>query len=632
MLDLMRRHARSWLIKVALGGIIIVFIFWYGWSGPTERTAPYAAKVNDTIISYDEYRTVYDSEVEKIRLRFRGESPHDLIEKLKLPTRIVEAMVDQRLMIQEAARLGMFVTDQDLVKDIQSNPAFQRDGRFDPQMYRMYLSSVKLVPSVYEETRKRELLQMQVVGLLTDGVKTNPEEIKRLWHFQNDKLNLSYLLIKPEEEKTSADPKEVESYFKKNQAQYQIPASVDVKYVLFSWRDLVKDLSVPDEEARDYYNNNPKEFLVPERVRAKHILLKIPDRSNKEKVDEIKKNIEAIAEKIKAGEKFEDIAQAESQDEATKDKGGELGFFSRGTMASELEKAAFGTEVGKVSDPVLTDQGYELVLVEEKTPEKQLDFSLSKEKIVDKLLEQKARKKVEREADDFYEQVYRTEDLDAQAKKFGLQIRKADSVSRSGSLPEAGGDPKVMEEIFQLNTGGISKLIKSGDNNIVAELVKKNPDRVPELDEVRSTVEKDYLKEKALQIAEKKARDVIEKLNKQIGEADAITQQLGLAWEKTDPVSRTAGFVSQLGNTPEVREMLTTVTTAAPLYQNPIVVTQGVAVVRLTGIERASDEQYEKEAPVFERWVLEVRKTDFLKGWVKKLRDTAKIEINPKLL
>ena len=183
MLDLMRRHAQSWIIKAALGGIIIVFIFWYGWSGPRDKSGDYAAKINDTIITPDSFRNVYESQMEQIKLRFKGPIPPELLDKDR-KKEIIQQMVNQILLVQEAERLGFMVTTEDLVQDIRSNPMFQRNGVFDESAYRDFLNEIKMTPSMYEQTRRQELLSGQVFNLLTEGVKTDPEEIKRFWHFQ----------------------------------------------------------------------------------------------------------------------------------------------------------------------------------------------------------------------------------------------------------------------------------------------------------------------------------------------------------------------------------------------------------------------------------------------------------------
>ena len=273
MLDLMRRHAGSWIIKVALGGIIIVFIFFFGWGGPLDKDRQYAAKVNDEIISYDNFYNTYQTEIEKIRLRFRGAMPPDLLEKLNLKKSVMDRLVDQYILRQEASKLGLFVTTTDVKNEILFDPTFQRNGAFDPSIYKMYLSTVKMTPDAYEKTLKQELLANQAAKLITDSVKTDPDELKTLWHFQNDKLALEILLIEPEDltHKALPDEKDLEAYFKKNELRYVIPASARIEYVWFSWKDLLTNISITEEEARSYYRSNQKEFENPEKIKISQI-------------------------------------------------------------------------------------------------------------------------------------------------------------------------------------------------------------------------------------------------------------------------------------------------------------------------------------------------------------------------
>lgn len=632
MLDLMRKHAGSWMIKVALGGIIVVFIFFFGWSGPGDRSGNYAAKVNDTVITSDRFSSEYETRRKEIELRFKGNIPPEIFQKLNLKKSVLQNLVNQVLLLQEAKRLGLFVNDGDLIRDIRTNPMFQRDGGFDEAIYRAYLNEMRLAPSAYEEARRQQLLEQQVARLMTDGVKTDLQEVKQFWHFQNDKLVLSLLIIKPEESKEMPDPKAVEAFYKENQAKYEIPPSIDLQYVYFSWKDVEKKLSVTEDEVRSYYQNHPKEFTESERVHARHILFKVPPDASPETIEQVRKRAEFTKQMIEGGEDFQKVAKEQSQDETTADRGGDLGFFSRGTMNREIEKAAFNLEPGKISDPIRSELGYHILVVDEKKPETMLDFDLAKDKIEYKLREEKARKKIAADAESFYEQVYRSEDLEGPAKQFGLDVHKADSVTRVGGIPQVTADPKIMDQAFGLKTGEISRLERVGDHFLVMKLTDKHKERIPELQEIRETVEKDCLKQQALAAARKKAEEIIDALKQQPAEADQIAKKFGLEWDRLEPISRTAGFVPKLGSGQEIAEMLTSLSTANPLYPAPISSSSGVAVVRLTDVMEASDEQFAKDAPTFERWILEVRKTEFLKGWLKLLEEKAKITINEKQL
>lgn len=634
MLDLMRKHARSWLIKVALGGVIIVFIFWYGWSGPGEKSRGYLAKVNGTVIGLDYYYRVYDSEYEKIRMRFKGHVPAGLLEKLDLKKNVAMGLIHRLLLLQEGQRLGLRITDEDLRRDILTNPLFQRGGSFDEAIYREYLNSIKLSPTAYEDDHRKEMLEEQVARLLTDSVKVDPAEIKRFWHFQNDKLVLSLLLVKPQEASAQEafDTKDLEAYYKDHQATYAIPPAADLRYVVFSWKDIAKQLSVSDEEAKSYYDMHPKEFVEPEKYKLRHIVLTVPPNADKDKKDEILKRAQELRARIVGGEDFAKVAQEASEDVATKDKGGDLGLARRGSLSPVLERAVSKLEVGAVSEPILSGQGYELIKLEEKQPEKQLTFDSVKEQIVNKMIEEQAKKKVTADADAFYEQVYRQEDLEAPAEKYGFPIRTAESVTKLGGIPELPAESKIGTEAFEIKPGEISHLIKSGDNFVVFKVTKVLKERVPAFSEVENQVKKDYAQSQALVAAKKKAAEIIAALKDQSQTPEEVAKKFGLTWETLDPVSRTAGFVAPLGSSEEVNEMLTTLNESAPVFPSPIPSPKGIAVVRLSKIEPADEAQFAKEAPMVERWVREVRQTEFLKGWLRLLEKKSEIELNDKAL
>lgn len=632
MLDLMRKHAKSWLIKVALGGIIIVFIFWYGWSGPGEERRDYVAQIDGTVITTDFYRNVYYSELEKLKLRFRGSIPEGLLEKLNLKKRVQEMLVNQALLMQEAERLGLTSTEQDLVNDIRNTPMFQRNGAFDDYLYREFLRQIRMTTTFYEQLRKQELLETQVVALLTDAVKTDPNEIKRLWHFQNDKLSLAMLTIKPEQTTTPIDPAGLAAFFKENRQKYEIPGSVDLDYVVFSWRDLLKAQSVTDEEARTYYHTHLKDFTTPEKVRARRILLKVPAGADTQTRDAVLKKIEGIAERVKAGEQFDAIARAESEDTNTAEKGGDLGFLSRGAMELELERRAFKLEPGQVSAPIETDQGYDLIRVDEKIAEDVRPFEQVRDEIVEKLREDKARRQVADEADAFYEKAYRSEDLRTAAKEHGFEMKSAQGVTKAGGIPDAGKDKETMDEAFKLKTDELSRLMRSGDNFVVLKLVKKTPERLPELDEVRAAAEQDYRDRLGREAAEKKAREIIDALRKAGANPEQVASQYGLTWEQLDPVSRTTSLVPQLGNEPQVQEMLATVSSSAPVFPDPLPITPGYAVARLVSVTPADEKLFDQQADEFKKWIVDVRQAEFLTGWLRVFQETSKIVINEKVV
>ena len=367
---------------------------------------------------------------------------------------------------------------------------------------------------------------------------------------------LKLLVIKPDESKDKSpfDEKALENYFKRNESRYQVPASAKIDYVWFSWKDLLKDCVVTDEDAEAFYKLNRKEFVVPEKVKIGQILLKVPKNAPDQDKEAIKAKASKLEQEIKNGASFQKLAKANSEDEATASKGGDLGWVTKGSLDPKIEEEAFKLNKSEISAPIFTDHGYHLILVQDKVDEMDKPFPDVKDEIIQRLKEEQAKKKIGKFADDFYEQVYRSENLPEQAKKFGLKVQIADSVTKEGGIPGIIDDPNFSHEIFELKIAEVSKLLRNGDNYLVAQVLEKTPERIPSLSEVKSLVMKDYYKDQAMAAAVKKADGLIAAISKDLGEADNIAKDNNLTWETLDPVSRTAGFVPQLGKSNQVSE------------------------------------------------------------------------------
>lgn len=139
---------------------------------------------------------------------------------------------------------------------------------------------------------------------------------------------------------------------------------------------VIDKVTLEDGEVKEYYDANPSQFVSGAQVKAKHIL-----------VDE-EKTAEEIAKEIAEGKSFEDAAREYSTC-PSKEKGGDLGYFGKGQMVPEFEKAAFEGTVGEILGPVKTQFGYHLILVEDKKEEQKADFDTVKDQLQDTLLQQK---------------------------------------------------------------------------------------------------------------------------------------------------------------------------------------------------------------------------------------------------
>ena len=135
-------------------------------------------------------------------------------------------------------------------------------------------------------------------------------------------------------------------------------------------------VQVSDAAIKAYLDKNHAQLDKAERVRARHIL--VADA----------KTADMIEAKLKGGTKFEDLAKQYSTDPSSKEKGGELGFFGRGTMVAPFQDAAFSLPIGQISKPVKSPFGYHIIQVEERQPAQRATLASAHDQIVAALTQQ----------------------------------------------------------------------------------------------------------------------------------------------------------------------------------------------------------------------------------------------------
>lgn len=267
LLNLMRKHARNWLMKIILGIIVVVFIFYFGSMGGSQR-AERIAMIDGKPVVYADFQKEYQNLLEMYRQRFGGAVTEEMLKSLNLKQQALDNLVNQAVVLKKAEEMNIRVTEEDVKAAILAYPAFQQGGAFNERIYQQMLRANKMTPEEFEEIQQKMLITARVEGLIADGVKVTDSEVHELYRMQKEKINVEFVQIASQGFASAVKPSsaDLEAFLKTREAQFRVPEQVRVKYLAFTARDFASQVKISDEEVKDYYERHKTQWKKGDKV------------------------------------------------------------------------------------------------------------------------------------------------------------------------------------------------------------------------------------------------------------------------------------------------------------------------------------------------------------------------------
>jgi peptidyl-prolyl cis-trans isomerase D len=633
MLRILREHATSWMLRGILILVAVTFISWGGYSLIREKKFTHAAKVNGVVIEMKDYSDAYQGAIKQYRDALGSSLSEKMIEDLGLKGKVLEDLVSKVLILQEGARMGLDVQDEELRRNIESIPSFQINGQFDPRIYERFLRLNRMSPEQFEQMQRENLLITKVVNLVRlNGGKVSEEEVLETYLFENERINLVFLKINPDAFRGQVQVNEVEikDYYQKHQEEFRTPNFLQVQYLIFRPSDYEGKVQISLDEIKRNYDLRKERYMIPRRVRAREILIKIDREDSPQKVEEKKKRAEETLAKAKTAKDFSSLAKQFSES-ATASKGGDLGWIQRGTLGEPIESTLSSLKKGEVSGVLRGKDGFYIFKIEEVAEEKQRSLEEVKDQILQALRKEKAKAEASRRADDAFYTLFRSRDLEGFSKEKGVAIKTTGFFKEGEEIPDMGRNPLFHSSAVSLKVGEISPVINVPPNFYVLKLLNKKESRIPSLEEVKEEVKRKVIGLKA----DEKARQVAEDLLTQIRSGKSIREmakERGFQAEETGFFTRTQGVVPKIGPAGEFTGALSSLTQKHPVPKEVFQTKDGYFVVKLSTLEQADKNKFSAAKKNLERRLVYQKQEEFFQNWLSQLRAKAKIEINKELL
>lgn len=471
--------------------------------------------------------------------------PPDVLE-VYVP-QLIEAMMADRAVAYQAARMGFKVTDEELARQIRNIPQI---GSLTQEQYQATIEQMGYSVPEFESDVRKNTVENILNDIAAEGVIVTPQEAEAAYQQMNSKIQLAYLVFDPAKFQSDVNPTqaELEFYYNGKKSAYTVPETRNVNVILIDQDKIAASITTPEAQLRAYYDAHKDQFRTPDRVRVRHILLQTVGKSPGE-VEKIKAKAESLLKQLKSGADFAELAKKNSEDPGSKDKGGEYGWMTRGQTVKNFETTAFSLKPGQISDVVTTEYGFHIIQVEEKESAGLQPFEKVRDQIAAELNKQLVNDKMQSLADQARAQLVKSpQNAEQIANSLGLQFVKADNVQPNAPIPGVGVNKDLSESVMSLGKGQVSQLVQVTPARLaVAVVTAVNPPRTRTLSEVEPQVRAAYVAEKSGQLLQSKAKEAADLLRNNGGDIDAVAKKYGLEVKKSDPFTRNGSVGGTMG-------------------------------------------------------------------------------------
>jgi peptidyl-prolyl cis-trans isomerase D len=459
------RNYMKHVIWIVGGGFLLMLVFSWGMGGFNRRGSSPMEKgiigvIDGQKIMYHDFATAVQRQADA--LKEQSNTPVSEYQINSIRQRVWQSLEQEILFAKEIKRLKLEASPEEIVFNLRNNPppflqsneVFQTDGQFDMSKYQQALAD----PQNYknwipvEDYFRTTIPSYKLQQLIISTVRVTDNEVLEAYSLENEKVNARYILF---DQTTISD----------------------------------ENIVIPDMEMEDYYKGHNEEYREPEKRKIQYVLFEA--KPSAEDSLQTRYDMEDIQRRLKEGADFEEVAKESSEDESNASKGGDLGFFGKGTMVKPFEEVAFAGKVGEIVGPVETPFGLHLIqIVARKTENNEtqvharhilLKYKMSSETYngINERSEYLSSELSKLKKGDFTEFV----------EQEGYTVQETPLFQKGGFIPGIGMSSQIGHYAFQGDVGWISSPISFNENIVLFRISEIQKERIKPFEDVKTTIE-----------------------------------------------------------------------------------------------------------------------------------------------
>lgn len=509
MLRGMRKASSNWLGKTIMAVVMGVLIVSFGIWGIADIFRGFGqstvAKIGRTEISLNEFRQIYTDRLQQISRQFGRPLTPDQARAFGLDRQVLQQTIAEAALDEEARRLGLGQSDDQIRQVIMNDPNFKGvGGNFDANRFQAVIRNFGYTEQRYVAEQRKVSLRRQITGTIGAGIEPPKAMIDVLTRYQNEQRTIEFVKLDAAQAGTvdAPSPEALATYFEDHKVQFRAPEYRKIAFVVISPEEIGKWTEVSDEDAKKVFEQRKDRLGTPEKRQIQQVVF--PNVAE----------AQAARERLVGGMSFEDLGKERGLSASDVD----LGLVAKSSLDPAVGDAAFKLPAGEISQPIQGALGTSIVRVDKIEPGKEADYASLAGDIKREIATERARVKVADLRDKMEDERGGGASVIDAAQKLGLTAVTIDAVDRSGRAPN--GQPvanipqglDVVSQAFNTDVGVDNDAISFKGGYVWYDVLAITPSRDRNLDEVRDQVEARWRQDQIATKLKAKATEMVQKL------------------------------------------------------------------------------------------------------------------------
>lgn len=509
MLRGMRKASSNWVGKTIMAVVMGVLIVSFGIWGIADIFKGFGqstvAQVGSTEISLNEFRQIYTDRLQQISRQFGRPLTPDQARSFGLDRQVLQQTIAEAALDEEARRLGLGQSDDQIRQLIMNDPNFKGvGGNFDANRFQAVIRNFGYTEQRYVAEQRKVSLRRQITGTIGAGLEPPKAMLDVLTRFQNEQRAIEFVRLDAAQAGTidPPSPEALAAYFEDHKVQFRAPEYRKIAFVVVSPEEIGKWSEVSDEDAKKVFDQRKDRLGTPEKRQIHQIVF--PNAAD----------AQAARERLAGGTSFEDLGKERGLSASDVD----LGLVTKSSLDPAVGDAAFALPAGEISQPIQGRLGTSIVKVDKIEPAVEANYASLAGDIKREIATERARAKVADLRDKMEDERGGGASVIDAAQKLGLTAVTIDAVDRSGRAPT--GQPvanipqglDVVSQAFNTDVGVDNDSISFKGGYVWYDVLAITPSRDRTLDEVRDQVEARWRQDQIAAKLKAKATEMVQKL------------------------------------------------------------------------------------------------------------------------